>query len=177
MRKAVFLDRDGVLNSVVGPHKYVLKWKDFHFLPGIKGALARLKKLGYLLILVSNQGGIAKGYASLEQIQAINEKMNEELKKAGAGLDAIYICPHRDEDNCDCRKPEIGLFLQAQKDWDIDFSCSFIVGDMLTDIMVAQKLGCMPILVLSPLSPLVALNLVDAAELITNFNIQEDLNS
>lgn len=169
MNKAIFLDRDGVINSVAEPHKYILDWRDFRFLSGVKKALASLKKLDYLLILVSNQAGIGKGYISEEKVRKINEKMNRELKRARAGLDGIYICPHSEKDKCDCRKPKTGLFKLAQKEWDIDFSQSFLVGDMLTDIMIAQELGCIPILVRSPLSPLITSDLEEASKIIKGF--------
>jgi D-glycero-D-manno-heptose 1,7-bisphosphate phosphatase len=130
--KIVFLDRDGTINEEVN---YLYKPEDLVILPGVPEALRELKEAGYLLILITNQAGIARGYYTEEDCIRLNLVLDTELKRAGAGLDAVYYCPHHPEHgigkyklHCHCRKPETGLLLQAEADL---MSGRIPSGDML----------------------------------------------
>jgi D-glycero-D-manno-heptose 1,7-bisphosphate phosphatase len=156
--KAIFLDRDGVINELVyyPEHGIVdspFTTKQFKLLPGACEAINRFHELGFKVILVSNQPGIAKGYLSQETFDKIRKKMNDELAKEGTSLDGEYYCFHHPEAkverlkvNCECRKPEPGLLLQAAKDLNIDLPRSWIIGDGLTDIQAGKSAGCQTIL-------------------------------
>lgn len=142
--KAIFLDRDGTINL---DHGYVHQIDDFHFIDGVIDALLALKKQGYLLVLVTNQSGIARGYFSEEQFLQLTEWMDWSLADRGVDLDGIYYCPHHPEglgefrQKCDCRKPQAGMFEQAIRDLNIDPSQSIMVGDKLEDMQAAQNAG------------------------------------
>jgi len=141
-----FLDRDGVINRK-RPSDYVKSWQEFEFLPGVFDALRTLKQHGFRLIVVTNQRGISLGRFSENDLAVIHERMQAELRKAGGELDAIYYCPHG-YDSCDCRKPGIGLFLRAQRDFpDIRFSNSFLVGDSVEDMEAGERLRCRKVLI------------------------------
>ncbi|TET25585.1 MAG: HAD family hydrolase [Dehalococcoidia bacterium] len=156
--KAVFLDRDGVINSLVYyPEQGVLDSpftpEQFRLLPGVAQAIRKYHKMGYKVILASNQPGIAKGILSEEAFEAIRRKMKRELAKEGAFLDGEYYCPHHPEAkvkrlkaNCGCRKPEPGLLLQAAKDMGIELSRSWMIGDGLTDVKAGKRAGTRTIL-------------------------------
>lgn len=97
-------------------------------------------------MVITNQSGIARGYFTEETLAQIHKKMKEELTQHGAYVDAIYYCPHHPDDNCDCRKPKPGLFLKAARDFNIDLSRSFIVGDMEQDVEAGKASGCKTVL-------------------------------
>ena len=145
-KKVVFLDRDGVINRCAPPHEYICSWDAFEFLPGVVQAISMLNKAGYLVIVVSNQRGIARGMLSPEGLQSINDRMCAELERGGAHIDAIYTCPH-ENGVCDCRKPQPGLFYQAEADVEIDKARSWMVGDSQSDIMAGQSYGVKTILI------------------------------
>ncbi|MDD7544451.1 D-glycero-beta-D-manno-heptose 1,7-bisphosphate 7-phosphatase [Actinobacillus porcinus] len=140
MNKAIFLDRDGTLNV---DHGYVHQIDDFQFIEGSIEALQELKKMGYLLVLVTNQSGIARGYFSEEQFLSLTEWMDWSLADRGVDLDGIYYCPHHPEgkgefkQDCDCRKPKGGMLLQAIKELHVDPARSFMVGDKVEDLQAA----------------------------------------
>ena len=142
--KAVFLDRDGTINVDYG---YVHQIDDFHFIDGVIDALLQLKKKGYLLVLVTNQSGIARGYFSEEQFLQLTEWFDWSLADRGVDFDGIYYCPHHPEgqgeyrEDCDCRKPKAGMFTQAIADLNIDPSQSIMVGDKLEDLLAAENAG------------------------------------
>ena len=146
MNKAVFLDRDGVINQKAPEHDYIKSWDEFHFLPGVKEAIRRIHQKGYLVIVVTNQRGIARGLMTEKDLKEIHRKMCEELQKQGASIDDIFYCPHDIKDNCTCRKPQPGMLIQAQNKWDIDFAKSCIIGDSDSDIEAGQRVGCRGIL-------------------------------
>lgn len=137
MNKAIFLDRDGTLNV---DHGYVHQIDDFQFIEGSIEALQELKNMGYLLVLVTNQSGIARGYFSEDQFLSLTEWMDWSLADRGVDLDGIYYCPHHPEgkgefkQDCDCRKPKAGMLLQAIKELNIDPERSFMVGDKIEDL-------------------------------------------
>lgn len=142
--KAVFLDRDGTINVDYG---YVHQIDDFHFIDGVIDALLQLKKKGYLLVLVTNQSGIARGYFSEEQFLQLTEWFDWSLADRGVDFDGIYYCPHHPEgqgeyrEDCDCRKPKAGMFTQAIADLNIDPAQSIMVGDKLEDLLAAENAG------------------------------------
>ena len=145
--RAVFLDRDGVINQKPREGDYVKSWEEFEFLPGVSKAIARLKRRGFRVIVVTNQRGISLGKLLEEELRAIHARMRAELEEGGATLDAIYSCPHG-RNSCQCRKPEVGMFLEARRDFpDIDFSRSFVVGDSAADMEAAARLGSTKVLV------------------------------
>ncbi|HBO37114.1 MAG TPA: D-glycero-beta-D-manno-heptose-1,7-bisphosphate 7-phosphatase [Pasteurellaceae bacterium] len=137
MKKAIFLDRDGTLNI---DHGYVHEIDDFQFIDGSIEALKKLKEMDYLLVLVTNQSGIARGYFSEKQFLALTEWMDWSLADRGIDLDGIYYCPHHVDglgeykQDCDCRKPKSGMLLKAIKELNIDPTQSFMVGDKIEDL-------------------------------------------
>lgn len=142
MNKAVFLDRDGTLNIDYG---YVHKIDDFHFIKGSIEALKKLKEMGYLLVLVTNQSGIARGYFTEQEFLQLTEWMDWSLADRGVDLDGIYYCPHHPEaklaefkQDCDCRKPKSGMLLQAIEELNIDPARSIMIGDKVEDIFAGQ---------------------------------------
>jgi histidinol-phosphate phosphatase family protein len=152
MTKVVFLDRDGVINRYPGDRKYVTSWKGFRFLPGVKISLKKLAKAGCKVFVISNQAGIIKGIYSQRALNEITQNMINELALFDAGLDKVYYCIHRDQDNCRCRKPKIGMIEQALKEHNIPKSAlkhGFLVGDTIRDIQTGKNAGCKTILVFS----------------------------
>jgi D-glycero-D-manno-heptose 1,7-bisphosphate phosphatase len=141
MRKALFLDRDGTLNSfVLG--EYITHPDEIELLDGAVGAIQFAHEWGYLIIVVTNQGGaIAKAGASTEQIEAINQRLVELLAGQGALIDSVKYCPHYPPEKCTCRKPESGLLEQAIAEFDINREQSYMVGDFDSDIQAGKSAG------------------------------------
>ena len=157
MTKAVFLDRDGVINKIVYSSEFGIvdspkNPAEFDLFDGVGEAVKFFKEIGFLVIIVSNQPGVAKGKMSLELLEEITKKMKRELAQKGAYLDGVYYCLHHPDSsqvkikkylkNCNCRKPKPGLLLKAAKELDIDLTKSYIVGDGLTDIQAGRQAGC-----------------------------------
>ncbi|MDN3609284.1 D-glycero-beta-D-manno-heptose 1,7-bisphosphate 7-phosphatase [Vibrio ostreicida] len=141
-KPAVFLDRDGVLNV---DHGYVHDEHDFEFIEGVFEATKALKELGYLLVLVTNQSGIARGKFSEERFLSLTQWMDWNFVDNGVEFDGFYYCPHHAEhgkgqykQECQCRKPQPGMFLSARDDLHIDMANSVMVGDKAEDMMAAQ---------------------------------------
>ena len=143
---AVFLDRDGTLNDDSG---YVRTPQTFNIFPDTGPALARLNQAGLWVIIITNQSGIARGYFSYQELHQIHEKLHMELKKIGAWIDEIFVCPHHPDDGCRCRKPQPGLLEEASQRFNIDLERSYMVGDKILDIQVANQVGAKGVLVLS----------------------------
>lgn len=139
--KAVFLDRDGVINEKI-ENGYVLDWKDFRFIPGAVEGIRMLNERGIPVYVVSNQACIGKGLITKRKLDDINKMMMKELGKQGARIDDIFVCPHTQEDNCDCRKPRPGLLLKAAKKHKIDLNGSWFVGDSGSDAEAGKAAGC-----------------------------------
>lgn len=145
MRRAVFLDRDGVINRVHirdGKPYPPADLKEMEILPGVPEAMDRLRKAGFLLIVVTNQPDVARGRQTVERAEAMNRSLAGPL-----GLDALYVCYHDDEDGCECRKPLPGMLLKAAKEFDLDLKTSYIVGDRWRDIEAGRRCGCTTLLV------------------------------
>ena len=154
-QKAVFLDRDGVINVYRG---FLCNIDDFVLIPGIAEAIRKINESGYLVIVVTNQPIIARGEVTVSQLQEIHNKMETLLGLEGAYLDAIYYCPHHPHKgyegeiselkiDCQCRKPKPGMLLMAAKDFNIDLGKSFMIGDSENDVKAGLAAGCMTILV------------------------------
>lgn len=146
MKRAVFLDRDGTITREVG---YLADPDALEFIPGVAEAIAMLNHNEWLSIVVTNQSGTGRGYFTRESVERVHHRMQHMLSKEGAFLDAIYYCPHRPEDGCDCRKPRIGLLRQAVADFGIELSHSYVVGDKLSDMEMGRRAGCNTALVLT----------------------------
>jgi D-glycero-D-manno-heptose 1,7-bisphosphate phosphatase len=145
MRRAVFLDRDGVVNRAIlreGKPYPPATLSDLRLLPGVREACRKLREAGFALILITNQPDIARGSISAQQVADIHTRLQRYLQ-----LDDIQVCPHDDSAECDCRKPKPGLLLEAARKWDIDLSASFVVGDRWRDVEAGQRAGCRPIFV------------------------------
>ncbi len=151
--RAVFLDRDGTINEEVG---YLSDPEGFVLIDGSAEAISRLNRAGLFVVVVSNQSGVARGYFTEDDVKRVNDRMIEELEKAGAGLDGIYYCPHLPEIGdgkygikCHCRKPMPGMIEEAERKLPIDVSRSFVVGDHAGDIELAHNVGATSIFVLT----------------------------
>lgn len=147
--KAIFLDRDGVINRYPGDTKYVTNWKEFKFLPKAKKAIAKLSKNKYKIFVVSNQAGVNKGIFNQKALDFTTNKMLEAIRKSQGKIDAIYYCTHRQDENCSCRKPKAGLIHLAKKQYQVSLKNSFFIGDTIRDVKTAKAAGCKSILVLS----------------------------
>lgn len=152
-RRAVFLDRDGTINV---EKNYLHKVEDFEFIPGAPQAIKNLKKAGFLIIVVSNQAGIGRGYFDEDAVIKLHQYIQDELAVIGTSIDAFYFCPHHPEEGlgdykvvCQCRKGAPGMLLQAATEHGIDLGQSYMVGDKLADIEAGRNAGCHPLLVLT----------------------------
>lgn len=139
---AIFLDRDGVVCRALPRGEYLVSPDEFELLPGIDHLIRAARVAGFRVIVVTNQGQIAKGLLNEDQLEMIHEKMRFELAKLGVGLDAVYVCPHHDTDHCSCRKPKSGLLEQAAHDLNLDLKRSLLVGDSDKDIGAGKTAGC-----------------------------------
>jgi len=140
----IFLDRDGTLNPDPG---YIRSPDQFELFPGVSEALARLKRAGARLIIVTNQSGVARGFLSREDLDAVHMKLKRLLGRAGVAIDAIYFCPHHPDDGCECRKPDRGMIDQAVRECGVNLDRSYLIGDHLRDIELAKRVGARSILV------------------------------
>lgn len=143
----VFIDRDGVINK--NRDDYVKTVDEFVFLTGALEGLAKLKKAGITTVVVSNQAGIGRGLIEPAELERINHKMLQEIAEHGGEISALYCCTHRKDEGCECRKPEIGLFLKASTELDINLSDSYLIGDSSSDIEAGHRMGCRTVLVLT----------------------------
>jgi len=146
-RPAIILDRDGVLNKKPPKAHYVRTWQEFEWLPGAKEALHLLAQAGYRVIVVSNQAGIARGAMTEANLTHLHERIRAEAVRAGGQIDAFYYCPHDWDEGCECRKPKPGMLFQAQRDFHLDLSRTFFIGDDERDAQAAEAAGCPSVLV------------------------------
>ena len=149
--KAAFLDRDGTLNIDFG---YISSPEMVVLLPNVIEGLIRLRDMGFLLVVVSNQSGVARGFFGIDDVARINIELLRQVREGGADIDGFYFCPHHPTEGffpnrktCKCRKPKPGLVDQATQDLDIDISQSIVIGDMPSDIELALNLGVMGYLI------------------------------
>lgn len=141
---AVFLDRDGTICRDV---HYMRRPEQFELLPGVAEGIKLLNELGVKVIVATNQSGVARGYFTETDLEKIHERMIDELLKREAKVDAIYYCPHHPDDNCDCRKPKIGMLKRAARDFGLELGKCFIIGDKKLDVETGQNAGCTSILI------------------------------
>jgi histidinol-phosphate phosphatase family protein len=147
--KIVFIDRDGVINwDPIGD--YIKDPKDFRFLPGVADALRRFTEAGYRIIVVSNQAGVGDGVFSKEGLDRVTEKFLAETEKAGSRIERVFYCLHGKKAGCSCRKPEVGLFHQAEEAvGPFDKAATYFIGDKITDMDAGRKFGLKTIFVLT----------------------------
>lgn len=145
MKKYILLDRDGVINE---ESPAFIKSPD-EFLPIEKSldAIALLNQNGFNVAVITNQSGLARGLFDEKTLNAIHQKMCDEVAKVGGKIEAVYFCPHQASDLCECRKPKGGLLKQFAADYDVDLSEIYFIGDSLRDIQAAQNAGAKPVLV------------------------------
>lgn len=144
--RTVFLDRDGVLNRKMPEGAWVTKPEELSLLAGVPEAVARLNLAGLLVVVVTNQRGIAQGQLTAEDLERIHEVLRTSLDSRGAHLDGIFVCPH-DRGECDCRKPLTGMFEQAKAKFPaIDAKTSVMIGDSLADMQFGKTLGMLTVL-------------------------------
>jgi D-glycero-D-manno-heptose 1,7-bisphosphate phosphatase len=136
--RAVFIDRDGVINHDFG---YVFKWEDFKFIDGAIDAMKILIKNNFMLFIITNQSGIGRGYYSICDLILLNKKLCEYLEFNGVKIEEIYYCPHLPEEKCACRKPSPSLILQAEREHSINLQRSFMIGDKLSDVEAGLRAG------------------------------------
>ena len=152
-RPAAFIDRDGTLTEEVG---YVNHPKRLQLLPRSAEAIRHLNAAGIAAVVVTNQAGVARGYFSQDVLQATNAELVKQLKRAGASLDGLYVCPHHPTEGqppfraqCECRKPKPGLVLRAATELGLDLAASTVIGDRASDLVAAQAVGARGVLVLT----------------------------
>ncbi len=145
LRKAAFLDRDGVINK---DKEYVYRWEDFEFVPGAIEAMQKLQSAGYALVIVTNQSGLARAYYTEVQYQKLTQLLRQHLAEHGVKVDGVYHCPHHPKGcvptlavDCNCRKPKPGLLLQAARELGLSLSISVMIGDKLSDVGAARAAG------------------------------------
>lgn len=144
--KAIFLDRDGTINI---EKDYLYKIDDFEFIPGVIEGLKMLQDAGYLLIVITNQSGIGRGYYTADDYKRLEKWMYDELHKHGINISSSYYCPHHPEAvveqyriNCDCRKPKLGMYEQAIQDFDLNISECVAIGDKIRDCHICETTDC-----------------------------------
>lgn len=170
-RKVIFLDRDGVINRRAAEHEYIYEWESFAFLPGAIEAVRELCAAGYLVIIVSNQRGIARGIYTKAQVDALHERMCREMRQRGADIWRVYICPH-DDGECECRKPKPGMLKMAERELaqegiQIEKAASWMVGDARSDVLAGRAYGVRTVLIgerQDDIADLTAADLKDAAK-------------
>lgn len=152
-RRAVFLDRDGTINE---EKNYLHRVEDFEFIPGAPEAIRCLKEAGFLVVVVTNQSGVGRGYYSMEDVDTLHRHIQAELARIGASIDGFYVCPHHPSEgvgdyrqDCDCRKGNPGMLLQAAAEHHVDLTRSFMVGDKVADVEAGERAGCTPLLVMT----------------------------
>lgn len=143
MKKAAFLDRDGVLNrKAPSEDEYVTRWEQMEFLPGAHEAVRLLNEAGYFVVVVTNQRCVAKGLITTSQLDSMHARMRHEFETAGARIDAIYYCPHDVQPPCSCRKPQPGMLLEAARTHHLDLAESWMIGDSKRDVESGKRAGC-----------------------------------
>jgi D-glycero-D-manno-heptose 1,7-bisphosphate phosphatase len=174
LRRAVFLDRDGTINV---EKEYLHLVADFEFIPGVPQALKKLQDAGFLLVVVTNQSGVARGYYSLEDVDNLHRHMCAELRRYAVALDGIYVCPHHPTEGlppynteCDCRKGRPGMLLQAAHDLGICLENSYMIGDKVSDSDAGIAAGCISYMVETGHH----LDAVDSVEIVADLAVAAD---
>lgn len=142
MKKAAFLDRDGVINRKAPEGQYVTRWEEMQFLPGACEAVRLFNNARFFVVVVSNQRCVAKGLITTDELDSMHARMRHEFAAAGARIDAIYYCPHEIDPPCSCRKPRPGLLLNAARRHEVDLLASWMIGDSDRDVEAGRTAGC-----------------------------------
>jgi histidinol-phosphate phosphatase family protein len=142
MKKAAFLDRDGVINRKPPEGQYVTSWEEMQFLPGVPEAITLLTEAGYCVFVVSNQRCVAKGLLTEGELESIHHRMCQELADSGAVITKVYYCPHEKQPPCNCRKPAPGMLLTAAQSYELDLTSSWMIGDSDIDVEAGRNAGC-----------------------------------
>ncbi len=145
--KLIILDSNGVINET--SHTFIKTSEEWKPIPGSMEAISRLSHAGYRVIVATNQSGIGRGLLDMATFNAINDKMFKAVHQAGGHLDALFFCPHTQQDKCHCRKPETGMFQEIMQRYSTDLKGVPAVGDALRDLQAAVAVGAIPILVLT----------------------------
>jgi len=140
LNRAIFLDRDGVIN--LDRPDYVKSVSELKIIDGVFDAIKKLNDANFMVIIISNQSAINRGKTTRKNVEEINELILRKCKENSCKIDAIYFCPHRPDENCDCRKPKPGLILKAISEHKIDLNSSWLIGDKETDILAGRATGC-----------------------------------
>ncbi|MGD6967445.1 D-glycero-alpha-D-manno-heptose-1,7-bisphosphate 7-phosphatase [Rossellomorea vietnamensis] len=148
MKKAVFLDRDGVINEVLSKRvRFVNKLSDIYYLEKVPEAVQLLNEADYKIFVVTNQGGVGLGYLTSSNLDKIHKKMKQDIEQQGGFIEEFSSCIHKPHEGCSCRKPEAGMLLGLAEKHEIDLSLSYMVGDREPDIEAGKKAGCTTILI------------------------------
>jgi len=158
LHKTIFLDRDGVINKERSD--YVKTVEELEIFPYVAKFIKNLKDGGFLIVVITNQSGINRGLTTHENIQKIHFNIQDHLRKNGTFVDSFYYCPHKPDENCECRKPKTGLLIKAIKDLNIDLKSSWLLGDDDTDMKAASLVGCKSIKISSEHDFRKAVNLI-----------------
>jgi histidinol-phosphate phosphatase family protein len=142
MKRAAFLDRDGVINRKPPEGQYVTRWEEMEFLPGVAEAITLLTRAGFCVLAVSNQRCVAKGLLTVSELESIHVRMCQELAAKGAIITKVYYCPHDNQPPCGCRKPAPGLLLTAAREHQIELKKSWMMGDSDSDVQAGKSAGC-----------------------------------
>jgi D-glycero-D-manno-heptose 1,7-bisphosphate phosphatase len=167
MRKAVFLDRDGVINKtfIKDDKPYApLIYEELEILPGVKESIVKLKNLNFICLVVTNQPDVSRGKIKKETVIKMNNFLKEEIK-----LDDFFVCYHDDQDDCKCRKPKSGLLIDAAKKWDVDFKKSYMIGDRWKDVEAGFNVGCKTIFINN--------NYKETKKIVSNFTTTNLINA
>lgn len=144
--KAIFLDRDGVINRDPGFGDYVKSWKEFEFLPGAIEAIKKLNENGYEIFVISNQAGVNKGLFTQEALDEITKNMLKGIEARGGKIRSVTYCTHLPDEGCNCRKPRTGMIERTTKGLEIDFKNTYFIGDSRLDVQTGRNMGCKTIL-------------------------------
>ena len=142
MKRAAFLDRDGVINRKRPEGQYVTRWEEMEFFPGVSAAISLLTQAGFCVLAVSNQRCVAKGLLTANELGSIHDRMCRELAATGAVITEVYYCPHDEQPPCGCRKPSPGMLFRAALEHEIDLRASWMIGDSEIDVQAGKNAGC-----------------------------------
>jgi len=158
-RKAIFLDRDGVINK--NKNDYVKNISELEIFPNISELIKKLRSFGFMIVVITNQSAINRKLTSYENIHKIHEAIQNHLKKNNTHIDSFYFCPHKPEENCICRKPKPGLIIQASKEQKINLKLSWMIGDNDSDVLAGDLAGCRSIKIHSNFGLHDAVNMIE----------------